>query len=78
MNNTRRKIVTIAVAVAALVLLVVAKFTTTAETVNATFWSMIPPVIAITLALVTKEVYSSLFIGILSGALIYSLSLIHI
>ena len=38
----------------------------------ATFWSLIPPVIAIVLALITKEVYSSLFIGILAGGLIYS------
>ncbi len=36
----------------------------------ATFLSLLPPVIAIALALITKEVYSSLFIGILSGALI--------
>ena len=38
----------------------------------ATFMSLLPPIIAIVLALLTKEVYSSLFIGILSGALIYS------
>ena len=38
----------------------------------ATFWSLVPPIIAIGLALITKEVYSSLFIGILSGALLYS------
>jgi len=37
-----------------------------------TFLSLMPPIIAIALALITKEVYSSLFIGILSGALIYS------
>jgi len=37
-----------------------------------TGWSLLPPVIAILLALITKEVYSSLFIGILSGALLYS------
>ena len=37
-----------------------------------TFMSLAPPVIAIVLALVTKEVYSSLFIGVLSGALLYS------
>ena len=37
-----------------------------------TFWSLIPPVVAITLALITKEVYSSLFIGILIGGLFYS------
>ena len=35
-------------------------------------WSLLPPVIAIALALITKEVYSSLFIGILSGALLYA------
>ncbi len=36
----------------------------------ATFWALIPPVIAIVLALITKEVYSSLFIGIVSGGLL--------
>ena len=40
--------------------------------VYATFWSLIPPVVAIILALITKEVYSSLFLGILVGALLYS------
>nr|WP_287449794.1 Na+/H+ antiporter NhaC family protein [Sellimonas sp.] len=35
----------------------------------ATFWSLIPPVVAIGLALITKEVYSSLFIGILVGGI---------
>ena len=38
----------------------------------ATFWSLVPPIIAIVLALITKEVYSSLFLGILAGGLIYS------
>ncbi|MDY3014141.1 MAG: Na+/H+ antiporter NhaC family protein [Evtepia sp.] len=37
-----------------------------------TFWALLPPVIAIALALITKEVYSSLFIGILVGGLLYS------
>ena len=37
-----------------------------------TLWSLFPPVIAIGLALITKEVYSSLFIGILSGGIIYA------
>ena len=41
-------------------------------TCYATIFSLLPPLIAIVLALITKEVYSSLFIGILSGALIYS------
>ena len=35
-------------------------------------WALLPPVIAIALALITKEVYSSLFIGILMGGLLYS------
>ncbi len=38
----------------------------------ATLLALLPPVIAIALALITKEVYSSLFIGILTGALLYS------
>ncbi len=37
-----------------------------------TVWSLLPPVVAIGLALITKEVYSSLFIGIAVGALLYS------
>ena len=37
-----------------------------------TFWSLVPPVVAITLALITKEVYSSLFIGIVIGGLFFS------
>ena len=37
-----------------------------------TFWSLVPPIVAIGLALITKEVYSSLFIGILFGGLLYS------
>ncbi len=41
-------------------------------TVRASLWALLPPVIAIGLALITKEVYSSLFIGILSGALLSS------
>ena len=38
----------------------------------ATFWGLVPPLVAIVLALITKEVYSSLFIGILVGGLFYS------
>ena len=37
-----------------------------------TFWALFPPVIAILLALITKEVYSSLFIGILVGGFFYA------
>ncbi len=38
----------------------------------ASFWSLVPPVVAIVLALITKEVYSSLFIGIVIGGVFYS------
>lgn len=38
----------------------------------ATFWALVPPIVAIVLALITKEVYSSLFIGILVGGLFAS------
>lgn len=38
----------------------------------ATFWALVPPIVAIGLALITKEVYSSLFVGIFVGALFYS------
>ena len=40
--------------------------------VRGTLWALVPPFIAIGLALITKEVYSSLFVGILSGAMLYS------
>ena len=46
-----------------------------APAVNAfigTFWSLVPPLVAIVLALITKEVYSSLFAGIVVGALFYN------
>ena len=38
--------------------------------VKNTVWALIPPIMAISLALITKEVYSSLFLGILTGALL--------
>lgn len=39
---------------------------------HGTFWALLPPIVAIALALITKEVYSSLFLGILVGGLFYS------
>ena len=39
--------------------------------VENTAWSLLPPIIAIALALITKEVYSSLFIGVLLGAMMH-------
>ena len=38
----------------------------------ATIWSLVPPLVAIILALITKEVYSSLFVGIVVGGLFYA------
>ena len=64
---SKRTIATLVAGLVIIVLLIVA--TTTSDVVN-TFWAMLPPIIAIGLALITKEVYSSLFIGILSGAVL--------
>ena len=44
------------------------------EMIDAGWLSILPPLIAITLALISKEVYSSLFLGILSGMFVYSFS----
>ena len=38
----------------------------------ASFWALVPPIVAIVLALITKEVYSSLFVGIVIGGLFWS------
>lgn len=40
--------------------------------ITATVWTLLPPIIAIALALITKEVYSSLLIGILTGGLLFT------
>ena len=37
-----------------------------------TWWSLVPPLLAIVLAFITKEVYSSLFVGVAVGALLYT------
>ncbi len=49
---------------------VLCAFTGSVNSPAGTLWSLFPPVIAIGLALITKEVYSSLFIGILAGGLL--------
>ncbi|MBQ8549021.1 MAG: Na+/H+ antiporter NhaC family protein [Lachnospiraceae bacterium] len=43
--------------------------TATGTNTTATFWALVPPIIAIALALITKEVYSSLFLGIVVGSI---------
>ena len=78
MKTTRRWLPLLAVLVlmvSALTTGVFAAGEETAEYVSPFFaspWALLPPVIAIALALLTKEVYSSLFIGILVGGLLYS------
>ena len=57
---------------AVIALIVAGKFCTTTDTVGETAWALVPPLVAIVLALITKEVYSSLFIGIITGGLLYS------
>ncbi len=44
----------------------------TTPAIFATAWAVLPPLVAIVLALITKEVYSSLFIGIVTGAALYA------
>ncbi len=44
----------------------------TAEPLYGTWWAIFPPLLAIVLALITKEVYSSLFLGIVSGGVLYA------
>ena len=76
MKKSRRKeirrVLSLFTAGVVLLFLCMAYFFTTKNTVQQSFWSLVPPLIAISLALVTKEVYSSLFLGILSGALLYT------
>ena len=69
MKNTRKFL-----ALAGIMLLILSTvcFATNGEETNMfmnSFWALVPPIIAIGLALITKEVYSSLFIGIVVGAL---------
>ena len=44
-----------------------------AEPLFGTWWAIFPPLLAIVLALITKEVYSSLFLGIVSGGVLYAI-----
>ena len=72
MNSKNGRLVSMTAMAIVIVFLIAAKFLTTAESVQQTFWALVPAVIAIALALITKEVYSSLFFGIVTGALLYS------
>ena len=74
MNTLRtRRVMTAMLAVIACMALAPTAFASDGEaavsSMYATFWALVPPIVAIVLALITKEAYSSLFIGILVGAL---------
>ena len=72
----KKKLLIIGVVIMLIVMSTVTVFAEDASGVSnrfiATFWSLVPPIVAIVLALITKEVYSSLFIGIVVGALFYN------
>lgn len=59
-------------AICLLIFWVICALVTDEKSVQTSFWALVPPIIAIGLALITKEVYSSLFIGILTGGLLVS------
>lgn len=74
-SNTRLRTVTTVISLAvALCVVVAALILTHTSSAQTTAWALLAPVIAIALALITKEVYSSLFIGIVIGALLYARS----
>ena len=74
-SNTRLRTVTTVISLAAALCVVVAALILTHTSgAQTTAWALLAPVIAIALALITKEVYSSLFIGIVIGALLYARS----
>ena len=62
----------ITIAAAAAVLIMAAAVAASGVETAATFWALVPPIVAIGLALITKEVYSSLFLGITIGAILAS------
>ena len=74
MKGNRKKLIVGAVLIALLLLAIVpaAIITSRGGSMYATYWALFPPLVAIVLALVTKEVYSSLFVGILVGGMYYA------
>ena len=76
----RKTILTLVAAVVILAVVIAGAFATANNPVSedspsrmfSTFWALIPPIVAIALALITKEVYSSLFIGVVLGGLMAS------
>lgn len=74
-TNTHSRTVATVVALAIAVCVVAVALVLTHESgAESTGWALLAPVIAISLALITKEVYSSLFVGVVIGALLYARS----
>ncbi|MBQ3483684.1 MAG: Na+/H+ antiporter NhaC family protein [Clostridia bacterium] len=74
LDRRLRNLIIIALALIAVVVLAITLRADSADAspYYATFMSLVPPIIAIGLALLTKEVYSSLFVGVLAGALFHA------
>ena len=70
--KTKKEFTAYFIALAIVVALLVVVGLTNPDGVYGTFWSLLPPIVAIALALISKEVYSSLFLGCLVGALLYT------
>ena len=69
---TKANKITLCIAAPIIVGLLIVAGVTGGDSLYGSFWSLFPPVVAIALALITKEVYSSLFVGILTGALLHT------
>ncbi len=67
MKKGLTSVIAILVMIASVVMAIIV--TATGTNTTATFWALVPPIIAIALALITKEVYSSLFLGIVVGSI---------
>ena len=74
MQKTGNKLVKPIVLISALAIFIIVAviYRSAGNEFSGTFWAFVPALIAIGLALITKEIYTSLFIGIFSGALLYA------
>ena len=71
-KTNRKRIILIAAAVIIVAVMCFAASAAKDGGLQGTAWALVPPVIAISLALITREVYSSLFIGVVLGGIMYS------
>ena len=67
MKNKLTSVIALLVTIASVIMAIVV--TATGIPTTSTFWALVPPIVAIALALITKEVYSSLFLGIVVGSI---------